>query len=317
MVSGTFTGLSLGTIDIWIERKNAKKTSFRRMFLTKSLGYIITFLFLVIFTGLGIRLITTGGDWNTSWQAFYSADSFYIMSAYLTFSILYSFLVGILSQVRRNYGKGTLIPLFTGRYYTPKEEERIFMFLDLRDSTTLAEQLGHIRFSQLIQDCFYDLNRIVNNYDASIYQYVGDEAILVWTVKDGTKKANCLRLFFAFKTLLTKRKSYYLQTYGQLPIFKAGLNYGMVTITEIGVVKKDLTYHGDVLNTAARIQGLCNQLKKDCLLSKDLALLLHNKDDYSIQFLEERLLKGKIQTVGIYSAEEKNYRKNSFPEISN
>lgn len=302
--SGTVTGLALGTIDIWIERKNAKKTSFRRMFLTKSISYTVAFFILIFFTGLGLRLVNTGGDWATSWESFKSIEGFHTMCAYLSFSILYSFLVGILSQVRRNYGKGTLIPLFTGQYYTPKEEERIFMFLDLRGSTTIAEQLGHIKFSQLIQDCFYDLNRIVNDYYASIYQYVGDEAILVWTLKEGAEKSNCLQLFFAFKAILEKRKEHYIIEYGQLPTFKAGLNAGMVTITEIGVVKKDLTYHGDVLNTAARIQGMCNQFQKDCLISKKVADLLGDSPMHSIQFLDDLLLKGKTKSVAVYSVEQ-------------
>ncbi len=258
---------------------------------------------MVAFTGLEIRLIATRGDWAASIEAFQTDDSFHIMMAYFSFSVMYSLIVGVLSQVRRNYGRGTLIPLFTGKYYTPKENERIFMFLDMNSATPTAERLGHILFSQLIQDCFYDLNRIVNKYKASIYQYVGDEVILVWNVKDGVEKSNCLALFFAFKDILNQRQEHYKKHYNQLPTFKAGLNYGMVTIVEIGVIKKELTYHGDVLNTASRIQGMCKKYNEDCLISKDLFSLFENQKNHKIDFLDKLLLKGKSKYVEVFSVQ--------------
>ena len=49
-----------------------------------------------------------------------------------------------------------------------------------------------------------------------------------------------------------------MSKYGETPIFNAGMDAGVVTVTEIGDIKRDLAFHGDVLNTAARIQGLCN-----------------------------------------------------------
>ena len=61
-----------------------------------------------------------------------------------------------------------------------KEEERIFLFLDMRSSTHIAESLGAMKYSQLVQDCFADLYQAVQQTGAHIYQYVGDEAVLTW-----------------------------------------------------------------------------------------------------------------------------------------
>ena len=61
------------------------------------------------------------------------------------------------------------------------------MFLDLKSSTTHAEQLGHIKYSQLIQDCFYELTEVVTRREAQIYQYVGDEIVLTWPYEKGIK----------------------------------------------------------------------------------------------------------------------------------
>ncbi|WP_373395914.1 adenylate/guanylate cyclase domain-containing protein [Algoriphagus halophilus] len=159
--------------------------------------------------------------------------------------------------------------LFRGKFYTPREEERIFMFLDLQASTSHAERLGHINYSKMIQDCFIDLGVVLEN-DAEIYQYVGDEAILTWKLRDGIKEQNCLNAYFNFKKQLIKRKDYYQKNYDCLPHFKAGMNAGIVTVAEVGKYKKEIAYHGDTINTAARIQGKCNELNQEFLISERL-----------------------------------------------
>ncbi len=55
---------------------------------------------------------------------------------------------------------------------------------------------------------------------------------------------------------------------------KAGITSGEVTATEIGVIKRSIAYHGDVLNTAARIQGECSKLNKELLISEEFLQML-------------------------------------------
>lgn len=62
-----------------------------------------------------------------------------------------------LRQVNLMLGEGNLSKILMGKFYSPREEERGFMFLDLQASTMLAEKLGHIKYSKLVQDCFNDL----------------------------------------------------------------------------------------------------------------------------------------------------------------
>jgi len=62
---------------------------------------------------------------------------------------------------------------------------------------------------------------------------------------------------FAYDKLLINKSEYYRNKYGMVPKFKAGANSGYVTVAEVGELKKELAYHGEVLNTAARIQGKC------------------------------------------------------------
>ena len=88
-------------------------------------------------------------------------------------------------QVNEKFGQGVLINMLRGKYHLPKEEDRIFMFMDLKSSTSFAEKLGHIKYSQFLQDCFFDITDVVTKNDAKIYQYVGDEVVLSWGLKTG------------------------------------------------------------------------------------------------------------------------------------
>jgi adenylate cyclase len=205
------------------------------------------------------------------------------------------------------FGQGVLVNFLLGRFHTPKEEVRIFMFMDLKSSTSYAEEYGHIKYSHLIQDCFYDLTDIVYNRCAKVYQYVGDEVILTWEVERGIHNNNCLQTFFDFDRAIKNKKDYYTTKYGLIPEFKAGLHYGDVIITEIGGAKEELAYHGDTVNTAARIQSVCNERDKKLIVSAELLSILNDTElDKKYCFESEGIthLKGKKHAVGIFSVKE-------------
>lgn len=204
-----------------------------------------------------------------------------------------------LRQINLFFGSNNLWSLFRGKFYTPREEERIFMFLDLQSSTKHAEKLGHIEYSKMIQDCFNDLGNVIEN-EAEIYQYVGDEVILTWILENGLKNQNCINAYFNFKQQLDRKKEYYIRKYGCEPFFKAGINAGIVTVTQVGKYKKEIAYHGDTINTAARIQGKCNELKQELLISDNLRNLLDNAH-FTFEKIDSIQLRGKEELVPIYA----------------
>ena len=64
-------------------------------------------------------------------------------------------------------------------------------------------------------------------------------------------------------------------------------------------MKKELVYHGDVVNTTSRIIGKCNELNQKFLISEDLLAIA---DHTNIEIVEqgELLLKGKAQKISLY-----------------
>ena len=215
--------------------------------------------------------------------------------------IICSFIFSFIRLANDKFGKGVLLKMLLGRFRKPREVERILMFVDLKSSTTIAEDLGHLKYSQLIQDCFYYLNRIVNKYNAEIYQYVGDEAVLTWKLNQGIKNSNCVRLFFDFDSKLRKHAKYYEKKYGVVPQFKAGLHAGKIIIAEVGTIKKELAYHGDVINTTSRIQEQCNEYNESLLISEELKKALNLSSRYKAVPLGKELLEGKQEAIKLFA----------------
>ncbi|TRX60095.1 adenylate/guanylate cyclase domain-containing protein [Fulvivirga sp. M361] len=300
ITTGPVFGAISGYAQILTEERIYKRLSIQRLLV---LRVIYAFFFLIIllvvfyvictlFLGLNLGLL----EFATEPGSF--PIYFYILSV--------DFFMAVLRQVNLLIGDNNFSKLLQGKFYTPREEERVFMFLDLQSSTQLAERLGHIDYSRMIQDCFNDLGVVVEN-EAEIYQYVGDEVILTWQLQDGLRRQNCINAYFNFKRQLDKKKEYYLKEYNCQPFFKAGMNAGIVTVTEVGKYKKEIAYHGDTINTAARIQAKCNDFGQELLISEYL------KDKLDANgFVFDRLgkidLKGKTNGVFVYAASEDDGR---------
>jgi adenylate cyclase len=153
----------------------------------------------------------------------------------------------------------------------------------------------------MLKEYFSDLSGPVIDHAGEIYQYAGDEMILSWKLSDGLKNNNCIRCFFAMKETIGLQAIKYEERFGLVPGFKAGFHYGMVTTGEIGVLKKEIIFTGDVLNTAARIQGLCNQFGVDILVSAGLVKKLDLDTFFQAKSVGENELKGKGEKMELFT----------------
>ena len=106
------------------------------------------------------------------------------------------------------------------------------------------------------------------------------------------------------KADLENRHQRYLKRFGVAPTFKAGMHIGPVTTGEIGALKKEIVFTGDVLNTTARIQGLCHQYQSDLLLSRRLTEQLDLNEDFTVISLGDLQLRGKSEVVEVVSVSE-------------
>lgn len=292
---------------LWFD-KFFRKKSFGRVILIKSSFYlccILAFVSLAIFSIISEALqqsIFSAAVTDLYIKEYIADGKFFMAMVYWALSISMGLFI---LQVSDKFGPGVLWEFLKGKYHTPKEEERIFMFMDLKSSTIYGEKLGHIQYSQLIQECYFDLTEAVTKFNARIYQYVGDEVVMTWNVKSAKENLNSVRTYFEYDKILQNKSSYYKEKFDVLPHFKASLHIGSVTAAEVGELKKELAYHGDVLNTAARIQGKCNEFNSKLLISEEMKSALGDNGEFLFTLVGNIMLKGKANPVNIYKVEPK------------
>jgi adenylate cyclase len=208
-------------------------------------------------------------------------------------------LTQLIIEINEKYSPGVFVDIVWGKYVQPKDEKRIIMFIDLKDSTTIAEKLGHKEYFKFIRDFIYYISVGLMEYGGRIYQYVGDEIVVSWP--DSRRNAKkCIYALIEARKSLNKNLNKFLRRYGVVPEFKAGIHVGEVTIGEIGIIKKDLVMSGDTMNTAARIRTACNELNQKYIISKDFLEQIRLKD-WQAESLGQIELKGRNHSIELFA----------------
>ncbi len=292
IVKGATNASLISFATAWFEFIGSKKLlrpfNFLTVFILKSLvqGFIVVGLF--ILTSLAFAPLI-GMDLQMGMLFPVSVISFVSIS------------IGMFTiSTNRLIGRGVLWKFMSGRYHKPLEENRIFMFLDLVSSTTIAEKTGHVKFHAFLNEFFYDISEPIDYYKGEIYKYVGDEVIVVWKVGLKNENRRAVDCLFGILDTIRDRREHYLESYGYVPEFRTGIHCGKVISGEIGDDKCEIAYLGDVVNTAARIQGEAKQLEKDLLVSNEFLRLVDISDDYSTSEIGAVQLKGKDKQVVLF-----------------
>ena len=204
-------------------------------------------------------------------------------------------------QISEKFGPGVLFKMIRGDYQFARQEDRVFMFIDLKSSTALAEKLGNERYFGLLQEFFSDIADPVINTHGEIYQYVGDEVVITWPLQKGIYNNNCLECYIEIRRIVGARKDSYQHSFGAVPEFRAGIHYGKVITGEIGIIKKDIAFSGDVLNTTARITEECKKYGTDLIASEMLADQLKVTEGMVTEKLGSLVLRGKSQPLNLTS----------------
>ncbi len=115
------------------------------------------------------------------------------------------------------------------------------------------------------------------------------------------RAANCIRVFTLINEAVAARADEYRREYGVVPEYKAGVHCGPVTSAQIGDIKREIVYNGDVVNTTSRIQEMCGELGVDLLVSGDVMGLLNLPATYASEELGPTPIRGKEQHVDLFS----------------
>jgi adenylate cyclase len=205
-----------------------------------------------------------------------------------------------------------------GRYFSPQvavEIERgsaglsdgqwcevTVLFSDLRDFTTLSEQLDTHEIVKLLNQYFEHMVRLVFEHGGTLDKYIGDGMMAYF----GAPLANPGHAGRAVRCALAMRAG--LEEINRAregrgePALRmgVGLHTGMAVIGSIGAPhRREYTAIGDTVNVAARIEQLTKSLKEDILLSSET----RDRAGAELKFKEisEELVKGRLASVRVYA----------------
>ena len=210
-----------------------------------------------------------------------------------------TFVLSFLFEVNSLLGQNVLLSFVTGRYHRPQVEQRVFLIMDMKNSSAAAERLGEVDFHRLVNRLVVDLSGPIVLRDGQIHKYVGDELIATWPLAKGLKNATCVRACFAALARLVAHGADYEREFGMTAKVRASLHCGPVVVGEMGSVKKEIALSGDSLNTTARLLDACRDSGESVIASADLLDRLALPPGIAARSLGQIQLRGKGQAIGL------------------
>ena len=269
---GVLGGVILSFFEYFVFEIDSRRFSFINLLIIKTALYFTLFSLMILAVLCFTRSIEND---KSFWEYFYGVD-FQNFIYHGDFKIILIYCLGVLiiinftRQINRKIGYGVLLNFIFGKYHYPKEEERIFAFIDLKKSTQIAEKLGPLSFHKLLYEFFYDISISILVTKGEIYRYVGDEIVVTWKTNDGLDNANCIRAYFLMKRQLKKMREKYIEKFGFVPDFHAAYHSGKVVRGEIGDVKSQFVFHGEAMFIASKMENECSKSGHDLLISSEL-----------------------------------------------
>lgn len=290
-VTGGLIGTTISSIEILLARARLGEALRRAPFALHVTAKALIYLAVIWLALAAARYFIIGLDIRS------------IAARDLAFSAAGAFVIAFLLDMNRLLGQNALLNFITGRYYRPRLEERIFLFIDMKSATGFGERLGPLEFHRLVNRFVSDIADSVAAHKGEIYRYVGDEVIATWLAADGIADTRCVRAYFDAIERLARLGPEYERLFGRAVTFRGALHGGPVVAGEIGSLKKEIAFLGDTVNTTARIEEVSRQFDRPLIASADLAKRLPLPPEFRMLSLGPVRLRGKVAEIELYAIE--------------
>ncbi len=287
IIAGLVTGFEFFVMEPWLDRGSARLPFWQAFLLRTLVDGVFVVLCIWLVTAFVFRIPGALRDPDLLPSLLFSLAAIALGNAAL--------------GVARLIGFRNLFRYVLGRYYNPHQEWRILMFLDIAGSTSLAEDIGDVRFHALLTDVFERLSHVVDEHGGEVHDYVGDEMIATWPVRSKPENARAVSCGFACFDAIARAAAHFLQRHGVVPSFRIGMHLGSIVAGEVGGMKQTIVYVGDAMNTAARIESACREEERTFLVSEDVMAAVVLPPDIRVEKLGMRRLRGRSMPVELFS----------------
>lgn len=276
LLNGFFIGFIgsfiIAIFEFVVFNPHSRRLSFITTLILKVLLYFVAFISTIILVKVFIDSIFYNVGFkeylvSEEFKKFLIKEDFFVILFYTLFFLT---IIIFTMQISRKLGQKTLINFITGKYHHPKEEDRIFMHIDLKSSTAIAEKLGDFTYHEFLNEFYSDITKCILTARGEIYRYAGDQVGITWLKEEGLKNENCIRTYFYVNYEMKKQREKFLSKYGLIPHYKAYLHTGRVSTSEVGDFKRQINYYGDPIFELAQIEKKGKEIPARILISETL-----------------------------------------------
>ena len=175
------------------------------------------------------------------------------------------------------------------------------LFSDIRSFTTISEKLPPDELVNVLNRYFGVMVDIILNKNGIVDKYIGDAIMALFGAPTRHEDDALQSVLAALEMRDALEVFNERQRAASSPEFRTGvgINYGEVTVGNIGTEKKmDYTVIGDEVNLASRLEGLTKQYHEAIIISESLHDLVKGK--VPCRLLDLVTVKGKTRGVKIY-----------------
>lgn len=294
LLDGGLIAMALGLYH-WFFYRGYAQDFFRR----QPFGLVLGIQFFVYMNLIG-AMRTAGRFLTGYYKSIYDIwnDSYAVES--ILVAAVAAFVLNFLVYVTALLDLPTILAFLSGRYHRPRRENRIFLFVDLISSTTIAEKIGGEKFALLLDRFFSDMTEPLILTKGAIYKYIGDEAIITWVLRENTAN-DCLLFHHLLKDEIKRNKKRYQTDFGFVPEFRAAAHAGEVIASEIGTLKKEIAFLGDTVNVTARLTDESRKASGKFVVSRAIVDLLPVNQREKLQTLGRITVRGRTEAIEVHA----------------
>ena len=303
---GTIGGIIIVIFELHLFYIVSKSFSFSTTLFAKVFIYTVIFNIVI----LGVITLIRSLEKGEAYFSYIQSDLFLNFLKHGDYNIIVLYTVSMVllivttRQVSRKMGQGVLFNFIIGKYRKPKNEPRIFLYLDLLGSTAIAEKLGNLRYHEFLKRYFFDLTGCIAKHSGEIYRYVGDQVAISWISKNTKQNTEAINCFLCAKQALKEKADYYLDQYGFAPEFRGALDSGEVLTGEIGEVKSQIIFYGEVLLRTSLIENKCKKDGMDHLVSENIYEAIKGEANFNFTY-HDKLVLEDLKTISLYKVTKK------------
>ncbi|MDR2149702.1 MAG: HAMP domain-containing protein [Spirochaetaceae bacterium] len=177
------------------------------------------------------------------------------------------------------------------------------LFSDIRSFTTISERMAPDDLVNSLNRYFSTMVNIIMDRNGIVDKYIGDAIMAIFGAPTSHDNDALSSVLSGLEMMAALDDFNQIQLSLGAPEFKIGIgiNYGIVTVGNIGCPKKmNYTVIGDAVNLASRLEGLTKKYRQPLLFSDNVWEKVHN--DISCRTIDKVAVKGKTLGVPIFTA---------------